>query len=286
LSVLTISLFFIACQKEATIATDNGNQLLAEQNIMNVGYGTDMAQRMDIYLPSGRTTTTTKAIVVVHGGAWIEGDKADMNQFVQVIKQQMPEYAVFNINYRLGVLPATNPFPTQENDVKAAVNFITGKAGEYKFNTEKTVILGASAGGHLALLQAYKNATPKMRAVISLFGPTDMKALYNAYSGSSIQQTGLQLLLGGTPTSNAASYEASSPISFATAQSPPTLLLHGSADPLVPIAQSIALKTKLETAGASVKMVTYPNAGHGDWNNATFADAYAQIASFLASKNP
>jgi len=284
-SILSVSLFFIACQKESNDNTDNGNQPLAEQNMVNVSYGTDAAQKMDVYLPAGRTTTTTKAIVMIHGGGWIEGDKADMNQFIPVIKQQMPEYAVFNINYRLAALPSTNPFPAQENDVKAAVNFISSKAGEYKFNGEKTVILGASAGGHLALLQAYKSQSPKMKAVVSLFGPTDMTALYNGYASNSLNQFGLQLLLGGTPATNAASYNASSPVNFVTAQSPPTLLLHGSADPIVPIAQSTALKTKLETAGVSVKMVTYPNAGHGDWNNATFADAYAQIVSFMAANN-
>lgn len=287
-SVVIISLFVVACQKETdnVIDTANGNQQLAEQTIMNVSYGSDTAQRMDVYLPAGRTTTTTKAIIMIHGGAWIGGDKTEMNQFIPVIKQKMPEYAVFNINYRLGALPATNPFPTQENDVKAAVNFVLNKAGEYKFNTEKTVILGASAGGHLALLQAYKNNTPKMKAAVSLFGPTDIAALYDAYAGNSLNQFGLQLLLNGTPATNAASYNASSPINFVTAQTPPTLLLHGSADPIVPIAQSTALKAKLETAGVPVTMVTYPNAGHGDWTNATFADAYVQIVSFLASKNP
>src|SRR5215203_2258122 len=194
-SVLFLSLFFVACQKETTTT----EQPVAEQTIDNANYGSDPSQRMDIYLPAGRTTTTTKAIIVVHGGAWISGDKTEMNQFIPVIKQQLPEYAIFNINYRLGILPSTNPFPTQENDVKAAVDFIMTKASEYKFNRDKLVLLGASAGGQLALLQAYKQTSPKVKAVISLFGPTDIAALYNAYPAASLSQTALQLLLGGTP---------------------------------------------------------------------------------------
>lgn len=283
-SILLVSLFFIACQKEEKIVEQP--QALTEKNIMSVSYGTDTAQRMDIYLPANRTTTATKAIVIIHGGGWVIGDKAEMNQFIPVIKQQLPDYAIFNINYRLGALPATNPFPTQENDVKAALNFIVNKAAEYVFNTNKLALLGASAGGHLALLQAYKNTTPKIAAVVDLFGPTDIAAMHTFYASSPINQLALQLLLNGTPSTNAALYQSSSPINFVTAQSQPTLILHGTADPIVPISQSTALKTKLETVGVYTKMVSYTGAGHGDWNTATFADAYLQIVSFLQAKNP
>ena len=281
-SLLFISLFFVACQKETTTV----EQPLPEQTTKDASYGTDPLQRMDIYLPAGRTRTATKAIIIVHGGAWINGDKAEMNQFIPVIRQQLPEYAVFNINYRLGALPNTNPFPTQENDMKAAVDYIINKSPDYKFNTGKVVLLGASAGAHLALLQAYKQTSPKVKAVVSLFGPTDLTALYGFYATSPVSQLALQLLLGGTPATNAAMYQSSSPISYVTAQSPPTLLLHGTADDIVPITQSTSLKTKLETASASVKMVSYPNAGHGDWDDATFKKAYSEIVSFLVANNP
>lgn len=281
-SVILLSVFFVACQKETTTT----EQPLAEQTIDNASYGADPSQRMDIYLPAGRRTQTTKAIIVVHGGAWISGDKTEMNQFIPVIKQQLPEYAIFNINYRLGALPSTNPFPTQENDVKTAVDFIIAKASEYKFNTDKLVLLGASAGGQLVLLQGYKQTSPKVKAIVSLFGPTDIAALYNFYPAGSLSQTALQLLMGGTPATNAGLYQSSSPLNYVTAQSAPTLLLHGTADPIVPINQSTVLKTKLEASGVSVKMVSYPNAGHGDWDSPTFALAYAEIVSFLSAKNP
>lgn len=278
---------FASCQKEVNNGGSNTtDQPLAAQTLNNVSYGTDTAQRMDVYLPAGRTTTTTKAIILIHGGAWISGDKTDMNQFIPVIKSRLSEYAIFNLNYRLAALPATNTFPTQENDVKAAVNFIVGKAAEYKFNLDKTVILGASAGGQMALLQAYKTATPKFKAVVDLFGPTDMAALYTSYASDPLNQTGIQLLMNGTPTSNPSLYQSSSPINFVSTSSQPTLILHGTADPIVPIAQSTALKAKLEVAGVYVKMVTYTGAGHGDWNQATFDDAYNQIIAFLTDKNP
>lgn len=281
--ILFLSVFFVACQKEAQEVIE---QPLAAQSINDVSYGADAAQRMDIFLPGGRTSAATKAIVVIHGGGWISGDKADMNEYLPIIKQQLPDYAIFNVNYRLLALPATNPFPSQENDIKAAVAFIMAKASEYKFNTDKIVLLGASAGGHLALLQGYKYATPKVKAIVSLFGPTDMVALHDYYAIDPQLQTGIRLLVGGTPAANAVAYQTSSPINFVTAQSPPTLLLHGTADPIVPITQSTALKTKLETAGVNVKMVSYANAGHGDWDDATFDNAFGEIVNFVKAKNP
>lgn len=281
LSSFLIALLFIACGKD-NLPVDTA-PTVAEQTMMDVAYGSDPAQKMDVYLPAGRTTTATKILVLIHGGAWTTGDKVDFNEYIPTFKQRLADYALVNINYRLGVLPSTNPFPAQENDVKAALEFILGKSGTYLFNKEKLAVLGASAGGHLALLQAYKNNTPKVKAVADMFGPTDMAALYTA--SPSFTQLGLQALIGGTPVSAPAAYQASSPINFVSAQTPPTLILHGSADPLVPIAQSLSLKARLEAFNGTVKMVTYAGAGHG-WTGAPLTDTYNQITDFLRLHNP
>jgi acetyl esterase/lipase len=272
---------FIACQKETGTITDNPN---AEKTILNVSYGSDTAQRMDVYLPANRNTTATKLLVMIHGGAWTTGDKVDFNEYLPVFKQRLPGYALFNINYRLASLPVANLFPTQENDVKAAFSSVLSKAAEYGFNKDKLVVLGASAGGHLALLQAYKNTAVKVNAVVDMFGPTDMVALYNSFTDP-LEKAVTQALLSGTPASNAALYQSSSPINFVTAQSPPTLILHGGLDPLVPLSQSTALKAKLETAGVPVQMVVYPSEGHS-WTGPNLTDTYDKIAAFLTQYNP
>lgn len=275
-----ISVFFVACQKE----TKTGNTQTLEKTLLDVSYGSSTEQKMDVYLPANRTATDTKLLIMIHGGSWVSGDKADFNEYLPVFKQRLPGYALFNINYRLGKLPATDVFPTQENDVKAAFGFIVSKSGEYIFNKEKLAVLGASAGGHLALLQSYKYATPKVKVLIDMFGPTNMVDLYDSLTDP-IERFGLESLMSGTPTANASLYQNSSPINFVTAQSPPTLLLHGGMDPLVPISQSIALKDKLQAAGVPVQMVTYPTEGHG-WTGTNLTDTYNRIAAFLAQYNP
>jgi acetyl esterase/lipase len=71
-------------------------------------------------LPAGRKTTTTKVIIYIHGGGWSGGDKTEMTPYVDTLKR-MPDWAVFNINYRLAT-GAPNLFPTQEMDVKRLSN--------------------------------------------------------------------------------------------------------------------------------------------------------------------
>jgi acetyl esterase/lipase len=278
--VFFLSFIFIACQKESS----EGTQANKEQTILNVSYGTDTAQRMDVYLPANRTTTETGVLVLIHGGAWSTGDKTEFNEYIPVLKERLPGYAFFNINYRLAQLPSTHLFPTQENDVKTAFSAIVAKADEYRFNKEKLAVLGASAGAHLALLQSYKNSTPRVKAVVDMFGPTDLAALYNSLS-TPIERFAFQSLLSGTPSTNPAMYQAASGINFVSAQSPPTLILHGGADPLVPVSQSTTLKAKLETFNVPVQLVVYPTEGHG-WFGTNLTDSYGKIAAFLTTYNP
>jgi acetyl esterase/lipase len=268
----------ISCQKENQ--GGNNNTTVTEQTYLNVAYGSDAKQTMDVYLPAGRNTTNTKVMILIHGGAWASGDKADFTAYVDTLKKRQPDYAIFNINYRLASIIG-NFFPAQENDVKAAFDFIVSKASEYKVS-QKIVLLGASAGGHLALLQGYKYTMPvKAKAVIDFFGPTDLVELHNHPADPALVPI-LEALLGGTPASNPAMYQQSGPINFVTAQSPPTIILQGGVDPVVPVAQSTSLNTKLQTMGVVHQYVFYPTEGHG-WVGANMTHSFNAIQAFLAA---
>jgi acetyl esterase/lipase len=270
---------FSSCQKGVVQEAINNNGGAVEAKTMNnVAYGTDTAQRMDIYLPANRSKDSTKVIVLIHGGAWMEGDKRDFDSYMAVFKQKLPGYAIVNMNYRLAS-QLYNHFPAQENDVKSVVNFLFDKGDEYKIS-DKFVLLGASAGGHLALLHAYKYTAPvKIKAVVSLFGPTNLEDMYNSQTNA-FYQYGMSLLIGGTPATNPAAFQQSSPIHFAGAQSPPTIMLHGGRDQLVNINQSISLKAKLDAAGVINQLVTYPNEGHG-WYGSKMDDSFNKIEAFI-----
>jgi acetyl esterase/lipase len=251
---------------------------LPEQTFLNVSYDTDSAQKMDIYLPAARTKDSTKVIMLIHGGAWNGGDKADFASYITLLKKKLPDYAVVNINYRLAT-QKTNHFPAQENDVQSAIDFLYKKRGDYQLS-DKLVLLGASAGAHLALLHAYKYSDPvKIQSLISFFGPTDLTSMYNSITNS-YYQWAMQVLIGGTPVNNIDAFQKSSPLFFVNAKSCPTLLLHGAKDPLVPVSHSKTLHNKLKAAGAETRLVIYPNEGHG-WYGATLENSFEKIASFL-----
>lgn len=276
--LLLLSLLFlgIACKKESS---DPSN---AAQTHTDVSYGSDALQKMDIYLPANRDTSNTKLMVLIHGGAWIQGDKSDFN--IPDIKKLLPEYAIANINYRLVTQNGLNTFPAQEDDVKAAVSYLLSKQAEYKYS-KKIVLLGASAGAHLALLQGYKHANviaPK--AIISYFGPSDLAYLYNHQTQPTIA-TMLAFIIGFTPAQNASIYATSSPINYVSATSAPTLLLQGDADMLVPVAQASLLKDKLNSFGVQNRVIIYPGEQHG-FSPATMEDSYTQIISFLQQHVP
>jgi len=277
---LGLVVLFASCTKTTTDEPPLPAPPAAAKTIMDTSYGADARQRMDIYLPANRTTTNTKVVVLIHGGGWTSGDKADFNlTFIDTLKKRLPDYAIFNINYRLAAWPA-NLFPTQELDTKAAVEFIYNNRAAFLVG-DKFVMMGASAGGHLALLHAYKYTSPvKVKAVVDFFGPTDMVDLYN--NPGTVPQAAIAALMSGTPTTNPTLYQQSSPLVNVSATTSPTIIIQGGLDPLVNATrQSQALATKLSSFSVPNQYVLYPTGGHGDWDVATYTDAFNKIQVFL-----
>lgn len=273
LLVLCMTVVLISCKKE--------NGTVAEQTQLNTAYAADPAQKMDIYLPAGRNSSSTKVMILVHGGGWSTGDKTDFNSYVDTLKKRLPGYAIFNINYRLAT-GAPNLFPAQENDVKAAIEFIYNKRADYAIS-DKFVLLGASAGAHLSLLHAYKYNTPvKIKAVVDLFGPTDLVDMYNNPASIFAPPSAVAAVVGATPLSNPTLYFQSGPINFVTAQSPPTIILQGGMDILVSPSQSATLNNKLQAMGVIHQYVFYPTENHG-WTGANLVDSFDKIQLFLAA---
>ena len=267
---------FTSCQKGAGASSATIDYVIAETKF-NVAYGSDSMQRMDIYLPAGRSVDTTKSLVLIHGGGWNAGSKNDFASYIDTLKKRLPDYAIFNIDYRLAT--SNTIFPIQENDVKSAIDFIVSSAPEYGINKNEISLLGASAGAHLALLQAYKYNDVKIKAVIDFFGPTDLTVMYNKPWHSMIPYL-LQMLTGTTPSAKPKIYQQSSPAYYVNAKSAPTLILQGGSDYIVDPSQSRLLKEKLEKAGVTHEMVIYPKERHG-WHGANLKDSFDRIENFL-----
>ncbi|AXY77810.1 alpha/beta hydrolase [Paraflavitalea soli] len=277
LFLLTLTIWLVGCKKKS----DEGS---GYDKKANIAYGTDAQQVLDLYLPGNANASSTKLMILIHGGAWADGDKADFDIYINELQRRLPDYAFANINYRLYTSTGQNKFPAQEEDVKAAVNFLLNKSADYKYSKD-FILLGASAGGHLALLQGYKYANiAKPKAIISFFGPTDFTDLYHN-PGMPIVPTLLATIIGATPSQNAALYDSYSPVHFVTPQSPHTLLLHGGKDELVPVRQAIQLTDKLNAAKVVYEYIYYPTEGHS-WTGPNLDDSFNKVEAFIRKHVP
>jgi acetyl esterase/lipase len=265
-----------ACKQEPE-AFAKGKDL-PEKTMLNVSYGTDSLQTMDVYLPANRSAEKTKSLILVHGGGWTSGSKADFAAYLDSFKTRLPHYAIFNINYRLA--NGGHLFPAQEHDVKAAVDFIVENAEDYNVSNDRFSLLGFSAGAHLALLQAYKYTSPKIKAVVDYFGPTDLVAMYQR-PWHPLVPLALQMITGTTPEKNSRLFEEASPANYVSESSPPTLILHGAKDVVVNVSQSKLLADKLKASGVKHELRVYPNEGHGRWYGQALVSSFDRIETFL-----
>ncbi len=284
LPLLLITSFTFSCKKNAEeiIQAPLTPVIVAASTQLNIAYGTNSLQKMDAYLPKGRSIATTPVIIMIHGGAWQFGDKNDMKSYKDSIVKRKPNYAVFNINYRLANAVTFDLFPTQEMDVKAAVDFINARRAVYGIS-DKFILFGLSAGAHLSLLQAYKYNIPKIKAVVDFFGPTDMVDMYNNPAGPLVPASDIAQLMQGTPITNAALYASSSPINYVTEQSPPTIMLHGGLDNYVRPIQSTRLRDSLIAKAVPRQLVFYSTEGHVFTNQSVVTNSFDNIQTFLTT---
>jgi len=251
---------------------------LEATQFLNEAYGNDATQNYDIYLPKDRTTDTP-VIIMVHGGFWSAGDKADMNLLVSIARNTSSEFAIVNTNYRLAT-QTSNRHPTQINDLSSLISELETKKEDYQISNNYFFI-GVSAGAHLSLLYSYQTDTNhKVKAVCSIVGPTDF--LDPAYINSTnplFQIVGEQFL-GDTFANNPTLYENTSPITHVDALDAPSILFYGGADDLIPVSQATRLRDKLTAVNVPVEYTLFPNVGH-DLNGANFNEIAAKINAFF-----
>lgn len=209
--------------------------------------------KLDLYVPEG--AGPHPLVVWIHGGAWRGGSKE--NPPGAYLRER--GYAMASVSYRLS---GAATWPAQIDDCQAAIRWLRTNGSGYGLDTRKIVAWGASAGGHLVAMLGALNA---VEGVIDFFGPTDFlrmndtpgKMDHNAPDSPESQ------LIGGPIQQNAERVAAANPIKFLSRKSPPFLIVHGDADPLVPLGQSQILKLALNRMGVQADLMVLPKAGHG-----------------------
>ncbi len=271
-------LLFTSCKKDKDKEEEEVvYETTQAYTLSNVSYGNDSEQIMDVYLPANRSAGTTKVFVLLHGGGWHAGDKADFTEFFNTLKQFYPNHAIINVNYRLAT-SSSPAYPKQINDIKAALEHIQLP----KYDLSKQYLLfGASAGGQLGLLYGYRfDPNHYVKAICNTVGPTDFTD--PNYTENILFTYGLTSLVGPyTYAQNPDLYAEVSPAKFVTATSPKTISFFGDADPLIPSSQMPLLHNELDAKGVYNEATLYPGEGHGGWSQANATDYMLKIANFI-----
>ncbi|HEY0056714.1 MAG TPA: prolyl oligopeptidase family serine peptidase [Pedobacter sp.] len=249
---------------------------IKEEVFLDTAYSSNEENTMDVYLPLKRSDST-KVIFLLHGGSWATGDKDSLTQLAVFLKDK--GFAVVNMNYRLTGTNPANIHPAQQNDIKAAINFVASKAFNWHISSDKYGMLGVSAGAHLALLYTYAyNTNNKIKTVASLSGPTN----FTDPRGIGFPQAAaVAALLGASFEANPTLYREASPLSKVNSLSKPTLIIHGNFDSVVPAHQATDLYAKLNLFNVKSDLLLY-NTGHDLYNDANKQEILNKITSWFS----
>lgn len=253
--ITLLSFSTISCKKDSSI-NPHENVELKEEKIFNMAYGEHPRNKMDVFLPKGRSQNTVVA-VILHGGTWIEGDKSDM-RFIQeeLLKQNI---ASVSMNYRYA------DFETHYDhlmaDVGKALETVKENSSDWGIRSQKYSLLGYSAGAHLAMLYGYGfKKTNEIQTVVSVAGPSDLKtlsqdALHNVMLASVLVGVNpLEFFTHSRTTEASPVYHINSTL--------PTLFIHGDQDEVVPFNQSVKMQSILNDKGVKNKLVILEGNGH------------------------
>jgi acetyl esterase/lipase len=148
----------------------------------NVAYGPSSAQQLDVYLPA--RALDAPIIIMVHGGGWTRGDKTSYGVVQHKVGHWLPKgYIVVSVNYRM--VPAVD-VGTEAEDVARAVSYIQQAAARWGGNGDRVVLMGHSAGGHLAALVAADSALARRAGVRPWLATIGLDA--GAYDVTAIMQ--------------------------------------------------------------------------------------------------
>jgi len=203
--------------------------------------------KLDIYHPKN-IKKDAPLIIFIHGGAWKKGDKHDY--LVYLISFAKKGYVTATIQYRLTDVAK---YPAQLHDVEDAVRWLKFNADDYHIDPSKVALVGGSAGGHLAMMNAYSNTpddvdengiSASVQGLVNFYGPSDLTA------ETAINASSVQYLIGKSYEEAPELYKNASPLFLISNNVPPTLTFQGTLDELVPYQQSDILHKTLEDAGA------------------------------------
>jgi acetyl esterase len=244
----------------------NGYCNLTQRVRHNIEYGRAGGQslQLDAFLPEG--VGPFPVAIIVHGGGWVAGDRKSN---VEPLFQPLVDggFVCFSISYRLA--KDLSVLGAAVEDVEQAIRYVQAHCAEFSGNRDRIALVGESAGGQLAAMAALGKGGSAIKAVLSLYAPTDLIQLAR---DSKVIPEPFRQAVQGAPWAGVvlARLRQLSPINHVRSGMPPFLLIHGTADPLVPFEQSRSMCRAIRNAGGVCDLLAVKGGGHGmrGWESA------------------
>jgi acetyl esterase/lipase len=226
----------------------------------DIEYGTQGGEKLllDIYQPSERSSKARPAVVMIHGGSWTILDKSTMRPMGNFLARA--GFVAVSVNYRL-LDGSKNRWPAQLDDVQRAVRWLRANAARYNLDPNHIGAFGHSAGAQLAALLGMEDTrdnsdaslakySSRVQAVVDVSGPSDFLTNRDPDGDAA-----LAILFGGDYNKLPDLWHSASPVFHVEKSNAPFLIVHGTSDPQVPIAQAQELYDKLQQAGVPVSFI-------------------------------
>jgi acetyl esterase/lipase len=272
-------------QEAPYFALDAGSKYWIRTDVV---YGVENGHenKLDVIYPHN-ATRAVPAVIYIHGGGWIWGDKS--GAVLETLPYLQMGWAVANVEYRLA---SASQAPAAVEDCRCALRWIVRNAKEYHIDPSKLVVTGHSAGGHLSLTTGMLKTSdgldsncppdkgepePRVSAIINWFGITDVAGLL---SGDD-QKNYAVAWLGSSPNRVEIAQRVS-PLTYVRQDNPPIITIHGDADDVVPYSNAVRLHQALDGIGVANQLLTIKHGGHGQFTDDENHKAYAAIFEFLA----
>ena len=239
--------------------------------------------KLDLYVP-GDASGPTPVLMYIHGGGWVGGAKEV--SVLRILPYLEMGWAVVNVEYRLGAVARA---PAAVEDGLCALRWVIRNAEQYNLDASRIVTSGHSAGGHLALTTGMIPASAgldrecpgpeelRVAAIVNWYGITDVGDLLD---GPNIKGYAVEWM--GSLEDRYEIAERVSPLTYVRAGLPPTLTIHGDADPTVPYQHAIDLHEKLDAVGVPNALHTVPGGRHGGFNREQQIAVFETIHRFLS----
>jgi acetyl esterase/lipase len=228
--------------------------------------------------------------LLIHGGGWAIGDKADAREKNIATNLTAAGYAVFSINYHLerketdaeGKPQTVIAWPQNFQDCKSALRFLKKEAGRFGIDPKRIATMGGSAGGHLALLVGMTAGNPDMNSGgLYTEQSNDVACIIDLYGIPDVRRFGRQNFAGATPQDTEENFRKASPVTYLGQNTPPILILHGTADKIVPLELSRDFAAQLKERNLPYEYVEVPDAPHTFHLQSTSVDLGPVVIAFL-----